>query len=162
MSQVLDLPVVPTPILGPAPATSGGQDVLVPEPRGPLAADDVVVVFEDNAPVAGGSFHLSAARPTLPLEADGHRTADLTGIWTVAGRGRRERARRAIAALEGNAALAGYARLRVLVDAHRTDVVALLRASWFTPTDGRPAATAGGTTGATPGQVELEKWLLPA
>lgn len=153
MSQVLDLPVAPRPILGAVPSRLGGEHVLVPEPRGPQTADDVVVVFEDNAPVAGGSFHLSAARPVLALDADGHRTADLTGIWAVAGRGRRERARRAIEALESNASLAGYARLRVQVDAHRTDVIALLRASWFTPTGDRAGSA---------GEVELEKWLLPA
>lgn len=153
MSQVLDLPVTLSPILGPVPRSSGGEHVLVAEPRGPLAADDVVVVFEDNTPVAGGSFHLSAARPVLALDADGQRTADLTGIWAVAGRGRRDRARRAIEALESNAALAGYARLRVQVEAHRTDVIALLRASWFTPTGDRSGAS---------GEVELEKWLLPA
>lgn len=113
-----------------------------------------MLVFEDNAPVAGGSYHLAAAGPALAHEADGERIAELTGVWALPGRRRRDRVRRALAALEQSASLAGYARLRVAVDVSRTDVLAVLRAGWFTPveSDGRSQADV----------VELEKWLLPA
>ncbi|AEI11535.1 hypothetical protein [Cellulomonas gilvus] len=154
MSQLLDLPVAPTPLLGAPPRIAGapGPAVVVPEQRGPV--DDVVLVFEDNAPVAGGSYHLAAVGPALAHAADGERIAELTGVWALPGRRRRDRVRRALAALERSASLAGYARLRVAVDASRTDVLAVLRAGWFTPVEreGRPQADV----------VVLEKWLLPA
>ena len=124
MSLVLDLPVRATPLLGVAPADDHGG-----APRG-APEDDVVVVFEHNVPVAGGSFHALAPAAT---HADGARVAELTGVWAVPGRHRRDRIRRALAVLESTAATAGYARLQVAVDPSRTDALALLRERRFTP-----------------------------
>ncbi|CAM5781832.1 N-acetyltransferase domain-containing protein OS=Cellulomonas persica OX=76861 GN=CPE01_08160 PE=4 SV=1 [Cellulomonas persica] len=140
MSQVLDLPVRATPLLGDAPTP---DEVPAGAP-----VDDVVVVFERNVPVAGGSFHARVAHgPARPGDA---RVAELTGVWAVPGRRRRDRIRRALAALESSAATAGFARLQVAVDPARTDALALLRERRFTlvTTPDEPSS-----------EVELEKRL---
>ncbi len=122
MPQALDLPVRATPLLGDAPVTG-------PTPHG-APVDDVVVVFERNLPVAGGSFHaMVSPRAARPGDAP---VAELTGVWAVPGRRRRDRIRRALDALESSAATAGFARLQVAVDPARTDALALLRERRFT------------------------------
>lgn len=140
MTQVLDLPVRATPLLGDAP--------LPDEPDDDALLDDVVVVFERNVPVAGGSFHERTAHGTT--RPGGARVAELTGVWAVPGRRRRDRIRRALEALESSAATAGFARLQVAVDPARTDALALLRERRFTPVTSPDEPSS---------EVELEKRL---
>ena len=111
-------------------------------PDDPDGARSDVVVFERNRPVAGGSFHA-------------HRTAGssggvalLTDVWVEPGRRRRDRIRRALAALEATAATDGFVRLHVAVEPSRTDALALLRERRFTP-----------VASPTSHDVELEKRL---
>ncbi|ASR55095.1 GNAT family N-acetyltransferase [Cellulomonas sp. PSBB021] len=145
MSQVLDLPVTPTSLVGDDPT------FVVDEDDDARTADDVVVVFDRNVAVAGGSYRGRSA--ALPAPAgDGARVAHVTGVWVLPGRRRREHVRRALVELEASAARAGFSRLHVVVEQSRTDALALLRERWFTPVDA-PSAT---------GDLELEKWLLPA
>lgn len=145
MSHVLDLPVRPTALVGDDSA------FVVDDADDTRPADDVVVVFDRNVAVAGGSYHARTATVPAP-GGDGARVAHLTGVWVLPGRRRRDHVRRALAELEASAARAGYSRLHVTVEPSRTDALALLRERWFTPVDA-PSET---------GDLELEKWLLPA
>jgi len=106
---------------------------------------DLVLILEDEVPVAGGAFRLRAepefgaahllSRPGT-RDDDGLptvRTAEYKRIWTSSAHRRRGLARLVLAELESRAAAAGYERLYLTTGPRQPEAAALYLATGWHP-----------------------------
>ncbi|WP_426593442.1 GNAT family N-acetyltransferase [Cellulomonas sp. McL0617] len=127
---------------------------------------DLILLLEDEVPVAGGAFRLRAEpelgdadRLSRPGTRDDDglptvRTAEYKRIWTSSAHRRRGLARQVLAALEVRATARGYERLYLTTGPRQPEAAALYLATGWHPLFDT-------TVPPQDGPLAFEKWLCP-